>query len=194
MSAGYGEDAEPRDAARIRPYLRTPPQHQDGPGTARHASRAEPPAPTAGPWTGSGDEVAGVRGWEPSVGARGWTEPAEAHPEGLRPFILTSGRVDGVDPAIGLETQVTVRPPSAAHERRSVAALSPELQAIISLCRDPVSVAEISARLRLHLGVVRILVGDLRVAGYLDVHARDIAAPHDPDTILRVIRGLRAIS
>jgi hypothetical protein len=75
-----------------------------------------------------------------------------------------------------------------------VSSLAPELRAIIALCAEPVSVAEISARTRLHLGVTRILVGDLRAAGYLDVHARNAALPTDPDTILRVIRGLRAIS
>ena len=109
-----------------------------------------------------------------------------------RPFVLTSGRVDGVDPDICLETQVSARPappPWAA----PVAALAPELQAIIAMCAAPVSVAEISARVPLHLGVTKILVGDLRASGYLDVHTTDVANPYDPETILRVIRGLRAI-
>ena len=105
----------------------------------------------------------------------------------LRPFVITSGRVDGPDPDIGMETQVTIRPGEAP------ARLSPEKRAIVSLCVEPLSVAEISARLRLHLGVTRILVGDLRAAGQLDVHvlANDF---HEPETIRRVIRGLRAIS
>ncbi len=73
--------------------------------------------------------------------------------------------------------------------------LAPELQAIVALCVEPISVAEISARLRLHFGVTRILVGDLRAAGHLDVHVRWTSTPsHDPEIILRVIRGLRAIS
>jgi hypothetical protein len=54
-------------------------------------------------------------------------------------------------------------------------------------------VAEISARLQMHLGVTRILVGDLRAAGHLDVHVLASDFP-DPETIMRVIRGLRAIS
>jgi hypothetical protein len=86
-----------------------------------------------------------------------------------------------------METQVTVN--HAATPMR----LSPEMRAIVALCGDPVSVAEISARLRLHLGVTRILVGDLRAAGQLDVHVLDNETP-DPETIMRVIRGLRAIS
>jgi hypothetical protein len=72
--------------------------------------------------------------------------------------------------------------------------LTPEQQGILALCAEPVSVAEISARLHLHLGVAKILVGDLHVAGYVDVHLMDMTSPHDPDTILRVMRGLRAIS
>jgi hypothetical protein len=110
-----------------------------------------------------------------------------------RPFILTAGRVRGADPAISLETQVTavpVPPPGSA----PIATLPPELQAIIALCAEPLSVAEISARVPLHLGVTKILVGDLRATGYLDVHTQDVIDPTDPDLILRVIRGLRAIS
>jgi hypothetical protein len=105
----------------------------------------------------------------------------------LRPFVITSGRVDGPDPNIGVETQVTIHP-GAIPTR-----LSPEKRAIVGLCVEPLSVAEISARLRLHLGVTRILVGDLRAAGQLDVHVLENNFP-DPETIMRVIRGLRAIS
>lgn len=111
----------------------------------------------------------------------------------LRPFVLTSGRVRATDPEIGLETQVTARlglPASVA----PITTLAPELQAIIALATEPISVAEISARVSLHLGVTRILVGDLRTAGYLDVHTADAVNPHDPEIILRVIRGLRALA
>ena len=105
----------------------------------------------------------------------------------LRPFVLTAGRVSADDPDIGLETQVTVCSGAQPHR------LSREQQAIIALCSQPHSVAEISARLSLHLGVTRILVGDLRAAGQLDVHVMDDAFP-DPDTIMRVIRGLQSLS
>jgi hypothetical protein len=109
------------------------------------------------------------------------------HTAALRPFVITEGRVDGPDPNIQVETQVTVHPGAAP------ARLPPEKRAIVTLCVEPMSVAEISARLRLHLGVTRILVGDLRAAGQLDVHVLDNDFP-DPETIMRVIRGLRAIS
>ena len=108
--------------------------------------------------------------------------------------MLTSGRVAGADPAIGLETQVTARPGGGRLAGTSTALLAPELQAIVALCAEPMSVAEISARIRLHLGVTRVLVGDLRAAGHLDVHVTDADDALDPDLILRVIDGLRAIS
>ncbi|WP_433388124.1 DUF742 domain-containing protein [Micromonospora sp. KLBMP9576] len=126
----------------------------------------------------------------PGPAAPGTAAASEDGPAGPRPFVLTAGRVTGADPAIGLETQVTAR---ATTERAgALARLAPELQVIVSLCGEPISVAEISARARLHFGVTRVLVGDLRAAGHLDVH--DGADVLDPDIILRVIDGLRAIS
>jgi hypothetical protein len=118
----------------------------------------------------------------------------EAPRADLRPFVLTAGRVTGLDPEISMETQVTARPVGARSNVRPVEHLAPELQAILLLCAEPISVVEISGQLRFHLGVTRVLVGDLRAAGYLDVHALDPTHSHDPDMILRVMRGLRAIS
>lgn len=117
-----------------------------------------------------------------------------APPQGLRPFVLTQGRVESADPSISVETQVTTRSDGPSWAGQPLDRLAPELQNIVALCVEPLSVAEVSARLRLHLGVTKILVSDLRAAGYLDVHANDIEHAHDPDIILRVIDGLRAIS
>ncbi|MFI7596655.1 DUF742 domain-containing protein [Actinoplanes sp. NPDC049681] len=130
-------------------------------------ARYEPsPAPVPGPMPGD--------------------QPGE-HASSLRPFVITSGRVAGQDAGIGLETQVSALPGALT------ARLSPEQRAIVQLCGEPLSVAEISARLRMHFGVTRILVGDLRAAGHLDVHVLESDFP-DPETIMRVIRGLRSIS
>ncbi|MBM0235439.1 DUF742 domain-containing protein [Micromonospora sp. STR1_7] len=118
----------------------------------------------------------------------------DGRPAAPRPFVLTSGRVTGVDPAIGLETQVTVRTESGWWTGAQDVVLAPQHHAIIALCADPISVAELSARTRLHFGVTRVLVGDLRAAGHLDVHVTDSDEAYDPDLILRVIDGLRAIS
>ncbi len=116
-------------------------------------------------------------------------EVAAADGAGLRPFLLTAGRVAGGDPTIAIETQVitTERGRTAAGE------LGFERRDIVSLCGDPLSVAEIAAQLSLHLAVVRVLVGDLSADGLLSVYLPNIDASTDVDTLLRVIRGLRAI-
>jgi hypothetical protein len=137
------------------------------------------------------DPVSGSASGAPSQGRDG-TEDAgspTARSATLRPFVLTSGRVDAGDREIGLETQVTLR-----SEAGPAALLTPEQQAIVGLCGRPVSVAELSALLHLHLGVTKILVADMRAAGYLDVHVADTLNVQSPETILRVMRGLRAIS
>jgi hypothetical protein len=161
------EAADPQPAAHIRPYLQAPPPAPD----------ANPDVPT----DPRADGLSACRG-------------IALAPPGLRPFVLTSGRVNSVDPAIRLETQVTARPEDVSRIMPPLSILAPELQAIVALSAVPVSVAELSARLRLHLGVTKILVGDLRAAGHLDVHTTDVPDSHDPQTILRVIHGLRALS
>lgn len=112
----------------------------------------------------------------------------------MRPFVLTAGRVNAADPEIDVETQVTLRRQEPWTGRPPLASLGPEMQAMVGLCVHPMSVAEISARLGLHLGVTKILVADLRAAGYLDVHVTDTRNPLTADTIMRVMYGLRAIS
>jgi hypothetical protein len=116
-------------------------------------------------------------------------EPPEPGGPALRPFLLTSGRV-AAHASIAIETQVV----ATDLGRASGPALTFERRDIVSLCIDPLAVAEIAARLRLHLGVVRVLVGDLSAEGYLAVYLPNADAPQDVDTLLRVIRGLRAIS
>jgi uncharacterized protein DUF742 len=72
--------------------------------------------------------------------------------------------------------------------------LTVEQRAIAGLCRDILSVAEVSARLDLPLGVTRILVGDMADEGLVMVH-RPTQAGDRPDLALleRVLYGLRAI-
>ncbi|HWS35706.1 MAG TPA: DUF742 domain-containing protein [Actinoplanes sp.] len=143
-----------------------------------------PPArPGVRPFLQSGPQQS-TGGYTPT----GEQSTVDASTNTLRPFVITAGRTDGGDPDIGMETQVTLVPGAP------VSRLTPETRAIVAICEDsPISVAEISARLRLHLGVVRILVGDLRASGQLDVHVLENDTP-DPETIMRVIRGLRSIS
>ena len=106
----------------------------------------------------------------------------------LRPFLLTDGRVAGQG-SIAIETQVV----TTDRGRTAVEELGFERRDIVSLCGSPLSVAEIAAELSLHLAVVRVLVGDLSADGHLSVYLPNTDASTDVDTLLRVIRGLRAI-
>jgi hypothetical protein len=106
----------------------------------------------------------------------------------LRPFLLTSGRVPS-GASIAIEAQVV------ATDRGGELApwLVAERRDIVESCFQPLSVAEVAARVGLHLGVVRLLVEDLAAEGLLSVHRFDVAASTDVDTLLRVVAALKAL-
>jgi hypothetical protein len=107
----------------------------------------------------------------------------------IRPYALTGGRTrSGVD--LPLETLVE-RTPSGTS---ALGRLTLERKRIVELCAQPLSIAEVSAHLRVHLGVARVLVGDMKAEGLLDVH-RPRPAGERPDIKLleRVLDGLQAL-
>jgi hypothetical protein len=70
----------------------------------------------------------------------------------------------------------------------------PERRAIVELCRRMRSVAEISALLRMPLGVVRVLLSDLADQGRIRVYGTGHGSG-SPDRALleRVLSGLRSL-
>ncbi|MFZ1175656.1 MAG: DUF742 domain-containing protein [Mycobacterium sp.] len=109
----------------------------------------------------------------------------------VRPYTLTSGRTDtNVD--LPLEAPIQTLQSGLAHQ------WSPDdaRGRIIRLCVNSPSVAEISARLDLPVGVTRVLVGDLVLSGYLRVH-RTLSERSTRDErhelIGRTLRGLKAL-
>ncbi len=122
---------------------------------------------------------------------------AEGSPEppgrarSLRPFLLTAGRVSGRGTAspIPIETQVV----STSTGLSVLRTLTFEHHDIIAACRRPQSVAELAARLRLHLNVVRVLAEDLCGDGHLAVHRPNAGTAQDLSVLRRVIDGLRAV-
>ncbi|MER5431423.1 DUF742 domain-containing protein [Streptomyces sp. NPDC002588] len=112
----------------------------------------------------------------------------------VRPFLVTAGRVAGAGAAqagrtMPVETQLVATTDGIDALDR----LSFEQHDIVAACRVPQSIAEIAARLRLHLNVVRVLAEDLRAAGQLSIHVPDSGVTHDSSVLRRVIDGLRAI-
>jgi hypothetical protein len=84
---------------------------------------------------------------------------------------------------------------AAAHyEARDLSALSPECQAILGFCRDWRSVAEVSAVLRMPLGVARILIADMAMEGLVRIQQLDHPEGRtDVQLLERVLSGLRRL-
>jgi hypothetical protein len=108
---------------------------------------------------------------------------------GLRPYLLTGGRVSSRDIDLEIEAQMA----TTALGRSATAHLAFERRDIVMLCVRPTAVAEIAAQLNLHLGVARVIVGDLIGEGYLAARRPEVGLERNVPIIERVIRGLQAI-
>ncbi|RNG26331.1 DUF742 domain-containing protein [Streptomyces botrytidirepellens] len=66
---------------------------------------------------------------------------------------------------------------------------------VIALCQEPTSVAEVSARLSVPLGVARVLLGDMADRGLIVVHETGTEEGEAPSVALmeRVLTGLRRL-
>jgi hypothetical protein len=84
----------------------------------------------------------------------------------VRPYAVTGGRVRSALSDLPLEALVEVMPGAVSGR-----GLTPEKRAILQhAAHTYVSIAELSALLRLPLGVVRILVADMQEEGHITVH------------------------
>jgi hypothetical protein len=79
----------------------------------------------------------------------------------VRLYALTRGRTRSARYDLDLITLVT------AGSRTDTDRLAPEYQRVLSVCTSPQSVAEVSAKVDLPLGVVQVLLGDLIEQNYL---------------------------
>jgi hypothetical protein len=107
----------------------------------------------------------------------------------IRPYALTGGRTrSGSD--LPLETLVK----RTAHGLSALPRLALERKRIVELCERPLSIAELSAHLRVHLGVARVLVGDMRAESLLDVYQpQPVSDRPDIKLLERVLDGLPAL-
>lgn len=107
----------------------------------------------------------------------------------VRPYAVTGGRTR---PSYQLQIEAMV---AASHyEARDLSVLSPECQAILGFCRDWRSVAEVSAVLRMPLGVARVLIADMAMEGLVRVHQADHGQGRpDLNLLERVLSGLRKL-
>lgn len=115
----------------------------------------------------------------------GWYD--EAAGPLVRPYTITRGRTPGDAERLDLSTQVRALRPD-----QEPVGLGPEHLAIVQLCRQPVSIAEIAAYVKVPLGVVRVLCGDLIQRGLVITRSpshRPAQAP-DHETLQAVLDAL----
>ena len=124
--------------------------------------------------------------WQNDSGQRGVAEETSAL---VRPYAVKGGRTK---PRYQLQIEAMV---AASHyDAHDLSVLSPECQAILGFCRDWRSVAEISAVLRMPLGVARVLIADMAMEGLVRVHQIDHAQGRpDINLLERVLSGLRKL-
>ena len=107
----------------------------------------------------------------------------------VRQFALTNGRARSVGKNLALDTLVCAVPRSRLHYD----ALSREQRAIVDMATSPLSIAEISAYMHVHLGIARVLVSDLVAHGHVAISDTS-NSDHGPDlpTLERLLDDLKA--
>lgn len=108
----------------------------------------------------------------------------------VRPYARTGGRTR---PDYDLAIEALVSTSDRGMERD--AAALPEHRSICGLCVETRSVAEIAAHLRLPLGVVRVLIGDMASMGLVLIHQGGLVVGDRPsiEFLERVLSGLRRL-
>ena len=107
----------------------------------------------------------------------------------VRPYAITGGRTRSSYSDLPLEALVVT-----TEEADDPRGLAWERKAIAELCAAPVALAEISAHLKVPIGVARVLVGDMATEGLVRVH-RPASKTGRADVALleRVLSGIRAL-
>ncbi|MCB5165092.1 DUF742 domain-containing protein [Streptomyces bambusae] len=113
---------------------------------------------------------------------------ADRRPARVRPYSLTGGRTR-FGHVLLVETFVATLDTTTDAPVRL-----PEMRAIVEVCRRMRTVAEISALLKLPLGVVRVLLSDLADQGRIRVYGTGHGSGRPERALLeRVLSGLRRL-
>jgi hypothetical protein len=104
----------------------------------------------------------------------------------IRPFILTGGRTTTARPGLRWETLVECL------ADRAHLAKTTEQRALLALSSRPISIAELSAFMKLPTQVVAILVGDLLDVGAIRIHQTD-PVEIELSALTRMIQRVRAL-
>jgi hypothetical protein len=117
---------------------------------------------------------------------------AEAGPV-VRPYALTQGRTRHAGESFDLVATVTATQDAIA-DPGSLGSLAPEHMSVLQLARAPTTVADIASDVDLPLGVVRIILADLRELGLVMIRTPVVMAERvDKHTLREVLNGLRGL-
>jgi hypothetical protein len=110
----------------------------------------------------------------------------------VRPYQLTQGRTRVSGESFDIVATVQATQPWGMSDPRG---LGPEHLAVLQVAYRPTTVVDIASDVELPLGVVRILLADLREYGLVTIEAPIPMKAHqvDRDTLREVIHGLRGL-
>lgn len=171
-SSGSGEQQPRRDAG-------------SGPPSVSMPSISQPMSPISQP-------MPSISGSMPAIPDEADEQAPEGYDSGslVRPYARTRGRTR-TDYDLAIETLVT----TSERGRAQATQARQEHRSISDLCVEARSVAEVSAHLRLPLGVVRVLIGDMAGDGLVLIHDSGLVVGDQPsmEFLERVLSGLRRL-
>ncbi len=112
----------------------------------------------------------------------------------VRPYAVTGGRTESADgEALDLVAVVmAIRGVDGDEEEQQ--RRTPEHRRILTLCARQATVADIAAAMKLPVGVIRVLLGDLITAGSVRVvRQRPSGQRPDNNVLQEILNGLRAL-
>jgi hypothetical protein len=108
----------------------------------------------------------------------------------VRPYALTKGRTL---PAGGVSFGLIDVVVATSERQPEYLRLDPEHRRILSLCRRPTPVVDLTSEIDLPLGVVRVLLGDLASEGMVRVLATQKQPVTDERLLRMVLDGLESL-
>ncbi|GAA4612069.1 DUF742 domain-containing protein [Saccharopolyspora hordei] len=189
FGSGYDTSAEPPAAPR--------PSDGGGPPSVSMPSISQSMSPISQSMPSISQPMAPISQSMPSIsGSMPAIPSADAEDDELdsgslvRPYARTRGRTR-TDYDLAIETLVT----TSERGRKQAAQARSEHRSISELCVEARSVAEVAAHLRLPLGVVRVLIGDMADTGLVLIHDSGMVVGDRPsmEFLERVLSGLRRL-
>ncbi|MDN3351105.1 DUF742 domain-containing protein [Actinomadura sp. DC4] len=101
----------------------------------------------------------------------------------VRPYAVTRGRTRSEGEPLDLIATVMGSPPSTADRMW----LEPEHLRLLARCRQPITVADLASDMDLPLGVVRVLLGDLRERELIRVSSPTPSEYDRDEAVLRMV-------